>query len=914
MLNIKNIKTVLLFVVIPFFAFTQCPEETKIQAAINSKDSTQMRLMAELLLPCNNLQDSVALLYHKLGVRYYINGRYDKAIHYTLKGLDLRTKNLDPGHFDISASCHNLGVFYKGIDNLDAAEKYFKRAGEIREKLDNTDMVESYTELARVQNKKGEYDRAIQSLDFALQKAKIYKDEGGMVSCYLEYGNILPEKKLYQQAIDSLINAKNILDLYAPDWDHAVCYTNLALNYLAQKKYEEAIDYGKKSTALWQAFQAPYELSTSLNNLGLAYIKTNQFEQARIILEKGRTVSIQNNIPFSLSQSFDNLAELYLAQNENEKAVLSFHDAVRTLVKDFNNPDYLSNPSKEQILNASLKRPLLNDISDKARSMLILFEETKKTELLSKCLETYKLCDYLVDLLRKEQVEESTKLFWREKVIPIYENAIHASMVAKDKESAFFFFEKSKAILLMEALQISDALSMVPDSVREDSYSLKRLLLSAREEVENANKKNRTEKLKLLIEVQSAFDKKIENISQQYPRYFNANIDVDVVNLSNFQKDYLKSGDKNSIHFFYGAKNVYALKTMAQDAQIYNLGSTQTIESEIRKLLTFFEKSSNIENAPQDFLQQSTKLYNLLLKPLNIEDAKELIIFPDGALAYLPFETLTIAVSDNLASAPYLIRDHMTRYGYSATILSKQNILQNDTPKSIIAFAPFAEKSTDANHPVLAFSDDELGKIQDKIDGFFFKNKEASRQNFLKNLHQHGVFHLSTHAFSSPTETKPHIVFADTSLYLSELYTLDFSANLVVLSACQTNIGQLSPGEGVMSLGRGFTYAGARSLISSLWNVNAASTSKILAGFYDNILKNRPKYEALHLAKKAYLENELTPAYERSPYYWAGLVYYGDDGGVVLKQSKSNTYLWITFIALLLAISGFFIWKLKRTS
>ena len=307
------------------------------------------------------------------------------------------------------------------------------------------------------------------------------------------------------------------------------------------------------------------------------------------------------------------------------------------------------------------------------------------------------------------------------------------------------------------------------------------------------------------------------------------------------------------------------------------------------------------------------KVYDILIAPLSIGTEEEVIIFSDGALAYLPFEALVIDESTDLASADYLIKNQMIYYGYSATIFSKLNKYDQPSNKnSIVGFAPFADGSTNSKYATLAFSQDELGELSQQIQGVFLKNQAATKQYFLENSNQFSILHLSTHAFSSATESKPHIVFADTSLFLSELYGLEIPADLVVLSACQSNIGKLSPGEGVMSLGRGFTFAGSKSLVSSLWNVNAVSTSTILSDFYKNAQNKFSKYKSLHAAKLAYLENENIPSYERSPYYWAGLIYYGDDGGVILKEkTNNNKFYGLLGLGMICFLIGFYFSRKK---
>jgi len=90
-------------------------------------------------------------------------------------------------------------------------------------------------------------------------------------------------------------------------------------------------------------------------------------------------------------------------------------------------------------------------------------------------------------------------------------------------------------------------------------------------------------------------------------------------------------------------------------------------------------------------------------------------------------------------------------------------------------------------------------------------------------------------------------------LYLTEIYGLHLNANLLVLSACETGIGKLEKGEGMISLARAFNYAGVPAIVTTLWKIDDESTSKIMEYFYENLNNSLSKNEALHQAKLTYL-------------------------------------------------------------
>jgi CHAT domain-containing protein len=131
---------------------------------------------------------------------------------------------------------------------------------------------------------------------------------------------------------------------------------------------------------------------------------------------------------------------------------------------------------------------------------------------------------------------------------------------------------------------------------------------------------------------------------------------------------------------------------------------------------------------------------------------------------------------------------------------------------------------------------------------------------------------------------------------------------LVTLSACQTGIGKLQKGEGMLSLARAFNYAGASSIITTLWKINDQSTSEIMASFYKNLSDGLSKKEALRQAKLTYLTTNDDPLLNH-PYYWSGIVLTGNTMPVV----STNYLLWIFLsIAGVVLIRFLYVLFLKR--
>ena len=133
-----------------------------------------------------------------------------------------------------------------------------------------------------------------------------------------------------------------------------------------------------------------------------------------------------------------------------------------------------------------------------------------------------------------------------------------------------------------------------------------------------------------------------------------------------------------------------------------------------------------------------------------------------------------------------------------------------------------------------------------------------------------------------------------------EIYNMSLPAELTVMSACNTGFGQLAEGEGVISLGRAFSYAGCQSVMMSLWMANDQSTAKLMDHFYKNLSQGQTKNGALKNAKLTYLEN--ADPLTAHPYFWAGLVSTGDLSPLVINKTNYLLLGVIGFVGALLLL------------
>jgi CHAT domain-containing protein len=165
-----------------------------------------------------------------------------------------------------------------------------------------------------------------------------------------------------------------------------------------------------------------------------------------------------------------------------------------------------------------------------------------------------------------------------------------------------------------------------------------------------------------------------------------------------------------------------------------------------------------------------------------------------------------------------------------------------------------------------------------------FTGANASKNNFLQEFSKYKIIQLYTHAFSNSAAGEPVIYFADSALYLSDLFNGKSPATrLVMLSACETAKGKFYQGEGIFSFSRGFAEIGIPSSITNLWSVENKSTYHLTELFYKYLSKGLSPDIALQSAKREFI---VTASREkRMPYFWAAAILIGKTDKIELKKT-----------------------------
>lgn len=320
-----------------------------------------------------------------------------------------------------------------------------------------------------------------------------------------------------------------------------------------------------------------------------------------------------------------------------------------------------------------------------------------------------------------------------------------------------------------------------------------------------------------------------------------------------------------------------------------------------------------------------------VLSAFQFTNKTNLTIIADGEIEYLPLE-LTIKKKPekmelDYRGLAYLFRDFNINYAHSVALLFKDT--NSDSVRHVhnyVGFAPVygddidnllfakADRFRSAMVP-LEWNQKEADAVSVYLNGKAYLAEKATEGLFKNIAHNSRILHLAMHAFVDDEDpmysklvfTQDNDSIEDGFLHTFELYNMELNAELAVLSACETGYGKLVKGEGIMSLARGFSYAGVPSVVMSHWQVDDRSTSELMQLFYRNLSDGMTKDEALRQAKLEFLET--TDVLRTHPYFWGSFVLLGDPSEIELGSNQQTRNLLFAGIAAFLL---FFVVYMRR--
>lgn len=897
--------------------------------------------------------------YFSIGKLQEEKGNYQQALIFFNRALVIDSAAVGLLHYNVATDYSNIGGVYDKLGQFDYALQQYSKALNIRLKIygEQSDKVaSSYENFGNIYKNLNQYDKALEyyrkSLDIRLS---LFSESHLDVSAsYFNIGQVYFLKKQHNLAIDYLSRSLAIdKGIFGKEHPYiASTYNNLGAIYDDLKQFDIALDFYQKASTIWvksYGINHP-DVATNFASIAITHKNRKNYKEAIVNIQKASTILIElyGNDYAGLITIYNGFGEIYSEMRQYEKALQFLQKSMIINVLDFKEATITNNPS---IRNEVLNKPwLLESLNLKANTLFHLYtNKSNKIEDLKLSEQTYLEAINWIDEIRNSFLRTEDKQFLLENAFISYEGGLNTSLYLFEltkKEiylmSAFETCEKSRSFLMLDNLQTTQAknFSKLPTDllVKENDINtllshFEKKLFEEQQKKKMANIKNTTNWENKVFALKQSKDSLTYLLESQYPDYYHLKYNIEVTSLKAIQNS-LPYNNIALLEYFIGDSIIYAFTISKENYQVHKIKKDFPLNGWVKQLrestFTYHltgSRSESLYKAYSDTLVQiAHQLYQKLLAPITskMHLPEELIIIPDGVLGYLPFELLIkeLPIDNTLfASHHYLLKDHQISYNYSATLWQEmQQKEHQSTPDNYLAFAPeFGINQPIASRTIaevrtglgaLAFNISEVSAIQDQIGGQIFTGKNATKANFLQHAPSYKILHLSTHGKANDKiGDYAFLAFAANSdstdyekLYNRDLYNMRLNADMVVLSACETGIGELQKGEGVISLARGFSYAGAKSIITTLWSVNDAKTKELMEHFYTYIKMGKTKDAALRQAKLDFIDQYSHAAH---PFFWASFISIGDMEAVNLNTSLTKWFL-LASIAILLSLGMFF--------
>jgi CHAT domain-containing protein len=846
-----------------------------LEEARSSGDETSLRdMVRQLQEKCPEEKALLGLAQHTLAA-VLRQENPEEAISFGRQALKTRQEALSPRDLDIGKTHFNLGLFFSDQMNYWEAERHFGEAVAIFSEHSFTyGVLLARKELASALEARGELEKAADYIRLNAVEAKTEGFRTLQAGALLDWSNILLEFRQAEKAVEKLEKAVGIYQQLRAGEDYervdlASCFVNFAYAYDDQQDYHLALEYYKKALDLYRKIEAPKQEAACSANMGYTLMNLQRWDEAEAVLKSGVELAVAHQLPLEQARCLDNLGDIYHRRGQLERALDYFQRAIGCIVPGFSSRGLYDLPASEQLRAAPGKQDLLIYLLDKGKCLKACFLEKKDPVFLDRAIATFRAADQLVDWLRLEHTAQGSRLFWREATRPVYQEALETCFLADEPETAFYFMERSRAILLLEAVSINQVRSAMPEEVSKQELLLKRKLHRRRIELAYGGEEVSRSLLDSVVVAQQQLDLFLSDLKQQFPDYAAARYELNILDAAELEV-FCRNKQLTAVSYFLGTDDLYIFGMDREGKRLFAQQSAQKLEPVLGSFLAALEKG-RMDFNPADYAEHAFLLQQLLLEDVKqgLSVGEELLIVPDGKLAFVPFDALLAQAE--FSKRHFLIQHHLIRYAYSFTVLRHRK-KKVSHPCEMVTFTPGFENRERDLSPL--FASKNLVKEPVLQAGVNYSGSAATRALFQQEAPQYAAINLLTHAHAG-RDGVPGIEFADATLSLPELYGMHIPADLVLLGACETNIGALETGEGVMSLARGFTFAGAGSLIASLWKVPEGSTAKIISQFYREVQAGKTNARALRQAKIRFLEGAKHS--ETNPYHWAAFVYVGED-------------------------------------
>ncbi|HLG15230.1 MAG TPA: CHAT domain-containing protein [Blastocatellia bacterium] len=835
-------------------------------------------------------------------------GKYDEALRVARAARRL-LKSGQPVYLarletNVGHVYYRLDRHKQALEHYDRARKVFQRSGDrtARAVVDfsrsnvYTDADQPDEGLSLLKRAAADFDRARESMSAAQCRFHI---------AYIEFlrGN-------YNTALASYHKLRDRLAELGSSQLAAWCNLDIAEILLALNAFEDAVETAESARAHFAEMEMPYEAGQATLIRALAAMGVQQFDQARENLMAARQALEARGVGTLTALADCYLAELALRQSEPEEAGERAASALRVFARQ-----KLAVRTAYARLLMARAAYMGKDLAKAARLAKAALRSAQghfAPGVVYQChhligvvardrnqrraaLESFRLAVETVERMRGGIAADEFKATFVSDKIQVYEDAIAACLDEGDDalvEEAFRLVESAKSRALADLL--SRYLRRSPGDARgqgrkgvahETRDRLLKLIqdlnwYSAHAGLEDEKGNQRR------VAVAERYQREVKRCERQIAQTFRL-LEAEGSPFAEMQRmrgigaeelraaldpgetavEYFTTGDQVSA-FVASRDRIEVVRAIASKRELDRMLAALRFQIEKFNYGSEYVDSyfGQLKHATDEYL---SRFYQVIFAPIEpMLESDRLMIIPHGALHYVPFHALR-------DGAGYMVDRFEISYAPSAAVL--RLCRQRAGESRSARFKP--RTAGDGKMVALGVAGRETPSIDDEIgalgelfpDAVTFTGSQATRQNLLKNAPAARFLHLASHGyFRRDNPMFSFLKLADSPLNFYSLLDLRLDAEMVTLSACHTGVNMVFPGDELHGLMRGFLYAGAPSLVASLWAVSDRSTADLMREMYSRIRSGETKRAALRSAQLAVKDDY------GHPYYWAPFVLMGN--------------------------------------
>lgn len=827
---------------------------------------------------------------------------------------------------------YGIGVFYREQGKLDEALRYLSEALPLRRAAgDFQGVLKTLTVLAGVQQSRGEMQAAWDALEQALELSRSV-GEDGEVSVLSTYAQFRKNRGELGDARELLLKARDYYHRTGNDDYEARALNILGIVYRDLGDLDQAQRSFEEGLRLVAGRHPPGEVRF-LNSLGWTLYLRNDLERALAFCEQALVLAREKDIPQGIEQALGQIGVIYVALGRSEEGLRLLEEELalrrengdregvaRSLLEIGQAQQALSSldPAAVSFDEALTLGRQVGNTGLEATCLYRWALLDRQRGDLRQALARVEQALAIIESVRSQVTSEKLRITFLASKRAWYELYIDLRMRLEEAEpgrghaaAALWASERARARGLLDLIAEGriDLQEGIAPALRVKEKELGASLSWIQQQLgqpETAANPDLARALRAKLDATGQELERLgEEIRRQHPHYAEVRYPAPL-RLEQIQG--LLDERTALLEYFVGEEGSYLFTVTRGGLSAHRLPGKAALAEQVRVLRSLLEDSS--PRLLRRFQKKSAELHALLLGPVAAELARtpDLLISPDGPLYLLPFEALLTDAETGTSykSLPYLLHAHAVSYIPSASVLEglreQRPALAAGAPppKGFVAFGdpvlavsgvvPAATRSLGSGPAASTWVAPELpgsGREVTSIASLYpasevalYLREAATETNVKANplLRTARRIHFATHGFVD--EANPQLSGLlltrgpgdgeDGRLQVYEIFNLWLSADLVALSACETGLGEEVSGEGMVGLTRAFLYAGARSLLVSLWLASDQATPDLMTGFYRHLEKGGGKAEALRQAKRERIASGDDPS------RWALFVLAGD--------------------------------------